>query len=416
MKNIKNLSKRVILGCQRELLETFSSTIWAEEDFFVPATPVTSGPGHHWFGYYDKHQFDATGRFLLGMQVDFEHRSPTEKDELKIGIIDLENNNSWTEIGRTKAWSWQQGCMLQWRPNFSQEVIWNDREGDHFVSRILNLKTHDTRTLPYPIYHISPDGKFALGTDFARIQDMRKGYGYAGVIDSYKLSLAPSDSFIYLLDLESGERKKIISIADIEAKRFPNGNKNLKLYFNHLQWSPDAKRFIFFSRGRDTSIGHAGSMNSMAYTSNLEGTDIRFLANKPSHFEWRDSENVLIHAKRAYRLFKDDGSGKGKTILRLDDGHQSYLPNKDWLVTDTVGVDKNGDREIFLYHFPTRSKINIGHFHVPDIYLTSEWRCDGHPRISRDGAKVVIDSPHEGNGRQMYLLNISDVLQKFNLK
>ncbi|MCK4628723.1 MAG: hypothetical protein KAT56_06940, partial [Sedimentisphaerales bacterium] len=45
-----------------------------------PVRAVTSGPKHHWFSYYDKWQFDPTDRFLLGMEVDFEHRSVKADD------------------------------------------------------------------------------------------------------------------------------------------------------------------------------------------------------------------------------------------------------------------------------------------------------------------------------------------------
>jgi len=31
---------------------------------------ITRGPKYHWFGYYDKLQFDPTGRCVLGMEVD----------------------------------------------------------------------------------------------------------------------------------------------------------------------------------------------------------------------------------------------------------------------------------------------------------------------------------------------------------
>src|SRR5688572_27650388 len=41
-----------------------------------PVRRITRGPGFHWFGYYDKLQFDPAGRFVLGMRVGFEHRSP----------------------------------------------------------------------------------------------------------------------------------------------------------------------------------------------------------------------------------------------------------------------------------------------------------------------------------------------------
>ena len=31
--------------------------------------------------------------------------------------------------------------MLQWLPGSRSEVIWNDRDGDHFVSHILDVHT-----------------------------------------------------------------------------------------------------------------------------------------------------------------------------------------------------------------------------------------------------------------------------------
>jgi len=41
-----------------------------------PCRATTAGPKFHWFGYYDKLQFDPTSRYVLGMEVDFEGRSP----------------------------------------------------------------------------------------------------------------------------------------------------------------------------------------------------------------------------------------------------------------------------------------------------------------------------------------------------
>ena len=46
----------------------------------VPQRPLTAGPGHHWFGYYDKLQFDPSGRYVLGMKVGFEGRFRLTKD------------------------------------------------------------------------------------------------------------------------------------------------------------------------------------------------------------------------------------------------------------------------------------------------------------------------------------------------
>lgn len=47
---------------------------------------ITKGPKFHWFGYYDHLQFDPTSHYVLGMEVDFEHRSPLPEDVIKVAM------------------------------------------------------------------------------------------------------------------------------------------------------------------------------------------------------------------------------------------------------------------------------------------------------------------------------------------
>ena len=232
------------LNCFKSENYTDSAAI---DSSVVKVEALTTGPNFHWFGYYDKFQFDPSERYLLSMEIDFEGRWNTENDIVKIGMLDLQDNNRWIELGESRAWSWQQGCMLQWRPGSDSEILWNDREGDHFVCRILNVKTREMRTLPHPIYHISPDGKQALGTSFSRIYDQRQDYGYPGVPDPYKNEKAPEEITIYLLDLETGERTDVLSLADIARIRYGDKPLTESLRFNHIQWSPDGKRFFFLN-------------------------------------------------------------------------------------------------------------------------------------------------------------------------
>jgi hypothetical protein len=46
----------------------------AKNTLDIPIRAITKGPKFHWFGYYDKFQFDTTGRYVLSMAVDFEGR------------------------------------------------------------------------------------------------------------------------------------------------------------------------------------------------------------------------------------------------------------------------------------------------------------------------------------------------------
>ena len=86
--------------------------------------------------------------------MPFEHRSPVADVVIEIGMIDLQDDDRWISLGRSTAWNWQQGCMLQWLPGSESTVLWNDREGDHFVCRLLDVKTQKGRTIPYPVYSV----------------------------------------------------------------------------------------------------------------------------------------------------------------------------------------------------------------------------------------------------------------------
>jgi len=381
---------------------------------------ITAGPQHHWFGYYDKQQVDPGSRRVLGMAVDFEHRSPTAEDVIEIGMVDLERENQWIPLGHSRAWCWQQGCMLQWRPDSERTVLWNDREGDHFICRVLEVDSGEERVLPHPIYTLSADGVTAVGADFRRIQDMRPGYGYPGLPDPNRDILAPDDTGIYRLDLDSGRRDLIIPISRVAAIPYPQGDlSEAKHYFNHLLFGPDGPRFIFLHRWR---FGDGG-FHTRLLTSDLDGTDLRVVDDygHTSHFIWRDPDHILAwawhpSAENGFYLYTDrdqacrvDGAVQlvGPEAMTVN-GHCTYLPGGEWVLNDSYPMTEERVQELYLYCAPTGQRVTLGEFAAPPEY-TGEWRCDLHPRSSADGRLIIFDSAHGGNGRQMYLIRTPDV-------
>ena len=388
----------------------------------APVRAITRGPKFHWFAYYDKLQFDPTGRYALGMEVDFEHRSPRPDDVIRIGMVDLRDNDRWIELGTSSAWGWQQGCMLQWRPGSRNEVLWNDRGDNGYVTRILNVRTGEKRTLPYPFYTVSPDGRTVVSADFRRINDMRPGYGYAGLPDPDFDEPAPKGSGIYRLDLDSGNADLIVSIADIARfGEIPDNPKRAKHYFNHLLFNTDGSRFVFLHRWRlldgDSQYKTVGGFGTRMLTATPQGKDIRVVDphGKTSHFIWRDPGHILAWAwhpsnGNAFYLY-EDGTDKVEIVgtgIMTRNGHCSYLPGNEWILNDTY-PDKDRNQHVYLYHVATSKTVPLGCFHLPPEYK-GEWRCDTHPRFSPDGRSVIIDSPHGGSGRQMYRIDISNVV------
>lgn len=398
----------------------------ASQPELPPVRTITSGPKHHWFGYYDKLEFDPTNRFVLSNEVDFEGRTPRADDTIRVGMIDTGDNDKWIELGNSTAWGWQQGCMLQWRPMSDSEVVWNDREGDKYVCRVMNVKTRKTRTLPRPIYALSPDGKWAITADFARIQRMRPGYGYVGLSGQYPKQRAPEESGVWKMNLETGESELIFSLAD--AAQIDHLGKPLAdkwNYFNHLLISPDSNRFIVLHRWRDSTGNGAdaeptGRFTTRMFTVNMDGSERYILdpSGYTSHFIWRGPNHVCAWTrpagkKDAFYVFKDQ-TNKVEIVgdgVMTHNGHNTYVPNTDnqWILNDTYPDRTTRNQSPYLFHVPSGRKVELGGFHSPPQY-TGEWRCDTHPRSSNDGKLVAIDSPHTGEGRQVHLIDVSEII------
>lgn len=388
-----------------------------------PVRQITLGPRFHWFGYYDKFQFSPDGRFVLANEVDFEGRSPTADDVIRIGMVDLHDGDKWIELGSTRAWNWQQGCMLQWLPGSDREIIWNDREGERFVAHILDVQTRQRRTLPNPIYNLSPDGKTAIAPDFRRLNDNRPGYGYAGIADPNREVQAPADAGIWRMDTTTGRQELIISFA--EASKIPYTGKpevaftpQATHWFNHLLFNTDGTRFFFLHRWRSPGV-RTTWLPTRAFTADRNGKNIFCLDphGATSHFIWRDPQHIMAwawhpsHGQKFYLLqdLTDHVEAVGPDEM-IENGHNTYVPGRrdEWVLNDTYPDPQRRLQHPYLYHIPTKRKLPLGHFPSPPAY-TGEWRCDNHPRASRDGNWVCIDSPHNG-GRQMYLINISSLL------
>jgi len=383
----------------------------------VPVRRLTSGPKFHWFGYYDKFQFCPQDRYVLGNEVDFEHRSPRPDDAIRVGMVDTADGDRWIDLGETRAWNWQQGCMLQWLPGSESTVLWNDRVDGVFVCHLLDGRSGGRRTLPHPVYAVSPDGRFGIAPDFRRLNDTRPGYGYAGIPDPNRNVAAPDDAGIWRIDMQSGERRLLVTFAEAAAIPFePGYSANAKHWFNHLLVSPDGGRFIFLHRWRGDAEGKGFS--TRLFTASVAGDDLFVLDphGKTSHFVWRDPEHVFAwawhpsHGERFY-LFRDKSRAVavvGKEKMPVN-GHNTYLPHSDgqWVLNDCY-PDKERMQIPYLYHVPTDRRVDLGRFPSPPAY-TGEWRCDTHPRSSRSGRLVCIDSPHE-QGRQMHLLDVAGLV------
>ena len=378
---------------------------------------VTEGPKHHFFGYFDKFPWDKSGRYLLSQEIGFTARQPVPGEKAVLGMIDLQDSSKFIPVAETDAWCWQQGCMFQWLNDAETKVIYNDREGDHFVSRILDVKTGEKQTLCRPIYCLSPDGKWALSLNFSRLDRERPGYGYPGAFDKNEKVCTPDDEGVWLVDLKNNTSKLIVSVAEVTERFFRSDMENTPGWFNHMLFSPDSERIAFFHRWRtwkeDGSPWHITHM----YTANRDGSGLwpLNLELMSSHYTWVDNEHIINFSNRythgwQYYLYTDR-THKTEVIAQdvfPGDGHCSYSPDGKWMMTDSYPLEDQC-RKLFLYDLARKKAYEIGSFYADPNYPIPT-RCDLHPNWSRDGRTVCIDSIHEGT-RQVYLLDVTPITE-----
>lgn len=378
---------------------------------------VTDETAHHYFGYYDKTPWDESGRLMLGMEARFMDRNPSGCEPLTLGVIDTDQGNAWRPLAQSRAWNWQQGCMLRWLPSRPGKAVFNDRHADRYVSRILDVQSGTCEPfLDRALYDVCETNPLAATLSFERITDCRPGYGYFGLNDPNADKLQPEDDGLYLVDLSSGEVRMLVSIRGAAVAGDVQPGPADRAWFNPIKFNPSGTRILFFHRwAAGACPGHVG-FQTRVMTIGLEGQDLRCLSEgcRASHFDWLDDEHLLIF------LYHPDGDGYylinertgEKTRVGEDafglDGHCLYRPQKDWFLTDTYPQGERGEQVLMLYECGTGRCIDIGRFAAMDVPDPS-MRCDLHSRWDRAGRRICFDSTHEGS-RQMYCVNVAEIV------
>lgn len=363
----------------------------------------------YFFGYYDKSPWDKTERYMLCIRAKNTWKNVAPKELAEVVLIDTLNNNKISIIGKTRAWNVQQGCMLQWLgPNFDKEIIYNDFDGEKYISKIYNIVTKKARIINYPVYTVSSDGTFAFTLDFARLHRIRPGYGYSNLVDTTKNSKIPDTPCISFIDLKNNQIKPILyytNLVDFETRK---EMINAEHKVNHIMINPSNNRFMFIHRWYLN-----GKKYSRLVTCDIDGSNMYNLSDDDmvSHCNWMNDKEIFgfVHKKgngNGYYLMSDKSNKYIHCYTELcNDGHPSFSPNGKYIITDTY---PNRARIQELKLLEVNNKWNkyriIGKVFSPFKY-DNDTRCDLHPRWDRKGEKICFDSVFEGK-RGLYIIEI----------
>ena len=417
----------------------FTLSKWVEPVFITP------DHSSYWFGYYNYSPIDSNNKRMLAHCVNFDGRDINADDIAEVGWFDLKDG-SWHLIGKTRAFNWQQGSMLQWLgPEFDGSVIYNDEKDGHYISRIVELDSQKSKTLPWPTYAVTPDGNNSITLQYERSYWCR-AYHYESVRNKKWDRMKPEEDGIFSIDHLTGKVKRIIEINSIlEYEKDPSFD-SAKHWFEHIMLNPAGNRFAFYHRFSEEN-GH----RTRAFTSDINGGSIYLLPEWQnygySHLGWKNNDEFVIFASKRLasgRVFDkiSKGSKLGKFLQEsyrsflsplipnkirsmvacnmqyqlyhdrhgmidhynheklLTDGHPSFSANGLYMLTDTY-ADLEGYRYLFLYNTLSKKVIELGQFFSP--FNECSYRSDLHPRFNRDESMVIIDTAHTGKHQIMVL-------------
>jgi hypothetical protein len=377
-------------------------------------TTLTSGSKHHFFGYYGIPPWNLSGSRMVCLEADFQDHMPKPEEAARVGLVNPETG-AFKPVAETHAWNFQQGAMLHWNPlNPEAEVLFNDLRDGVVVSAVLNVDSSKTRFLSRPVSAVCHRGKLALSLTYGRLNRLRKVTGYSGAVDPHPDQAAPEDDGVFLLDLETGHAKLIVSFAQVQAlwlarKAVP---KDRHIWIDHVVFNRNDTRFFLLPR---TWSGDGKRLETGMFTAKLDGSDLREVipyGSGVSHFDWRNDREIIatFNYRGATRhvLFTDGKSDYnivGEEVLAAD-GHCSFAPDAKWIATDRNHQDKAA-KSLWIYNVETKEHAQLGLFPVRQ-YLSGDLRCDLHARWSRDGKALCFDTLEQtGWTRQLHLAQLA---------
>jgi len=373
----------------------------------VPQKSIVGGdnlvvrPGY-FVGFHDKIPFSGDNSLLLAHRNLIGNRSVRPGDQTEIGVFSGAGWKSWSSLGRTSAWDWQLGCMLQWRGKAAREIVFNDIVDGVIGSRVITSSGQPVASYRIPVVHVSPDGELASSYCFRRLNRGMPGYGVriAGDEDAplHDFRCADPDGF-RVFSLEDGKVRFEITLEQIRRIEPEDSMEGAFHYFHHSLFNPSGTRLFFFHRWVDRTHMRWTRM----FACNPDGSRLfRFPTHEVvSHVGWIDERRLIAYARTAeqgdgYYIFRD-GEPRWERVAGQwfnSDGHPMWSPSGDGFVTDSY-PDRFRNQGLYLVDLERNRASRIVRTHLSRAFL-DDLQVDLHPRFDRRGRTVCFDSGHLG--------------------
>lgn len=411
-KSTRQIGLVLILACTSGLQAQSSA-------FDLQIKQATSGSKHHFFGYIGQCQtipWNASGRYILGLEVDRIDRMPEPEEAATVILVDTYQNNRILRIDKTHAWNPQQGTMFYWYPRAAEtQFFFNDRDvrtGKVFTvlydlerqQRIREYRYEDT---PIGNGGVATSGTAFLGLNYGRLARLRLVTGYPGALDWSKEEIAPENDGMFIVDVKTGQKRLLVSYRQLEQKlkeRKPD-MQHSGLFINHTLWNRDSNRVYFFARSGWG--GMPGDKNNMPCSIFVDGSGLTLHEKHiGGHPEWAEG-GLLIGREGKKQIFYDVDKQQvvgqlGRPEIFPDpEGDISLSPNGKWFVNGF----KRGNKNYYTVYrrsdgaFARSRGLDKGPY-------GGDIRIDPAPRWNRTNNAILVPGIAENKTRQMFEIRV----------
>ncbi len=350
------------------------------------------------FGFHDRPSLNESG-LLLGHRFkgDKWHQADILMEDIHTGDV------KW--LASTQCCNLQQGSMLSWLSE--NRLIFNDMEDSGPVTRILDTNTGSEERIVGHYFSASPSGRFTTSINFLRFGLGLAGYGYhvnfppQFTADAKHSFSEDRVSDLVITDLVKRQTIRRISMAET----LPLCKSLIEdgyCYFSHSAFSPSENHIFFLLRSSNRQYN-----SSQLFVYSMIDDSIFPLptGGMVSHLCWISDTQIVAYCNTVstsdgYYIFDITNRSFDKYDFPAVDGHPHALSNKQFM-TDTY-PDRLRRQKLYTVDVVTK-EVSL----LLDIYSPFKFRginrVDLHPRLSRDGRFITVDSSYRGRRVQLVL-------------
>ena len=392
-----------------------------DSPFELKIEQVTSGTKHHLFGYIGQCRtipWNAGDRYILGLEIEHIDRMPRPDEAAVIILIDTHQNNRIIRLDRTHAWNPQQGTMFYWNPLAAEtQFIFNDREvktGRVFavlydIQKRKRIKEYRHDQAPVGNGGFAQNGGAFLGINYGRLARLRAVTGYPETLDWSKRDNAPENDGIFVVDINSGVRRLLVSyrqMAEKLASIYPDIEETA-LFINHTLWNRPGNRVYFFARGNWEKRSKGRTKINKPFSIHIDGTGLTMHETHiGGHPEWAEDHLLIGRWKGDQILYDVDRQeivGKLGTpdIFPKPEGDVSLSPDGRLFAN---GYKHGTENRFVVYRRSDGAYVRSKGLDKGDY--SGDIRIDPAPRWNRANNAILVPGLAENKTRQMFIIRV----------